>query len=103
MESENKNVFHPTHYNQKDRKECWDEMIEIFGKDAVIIFDCLNAYKYYYRKGLKDGNSYEQDSEKMENYMEHARKCMLSMDIGDGVSTGFVYRKINKVIEESED
>lgn len=36
MESENKNVIHPTHYNQKDRKECWDEMVKLFGKDAVL-------------------------------------------------------------------
>lgn len=74
MESESKNVFHPTHYNQSERKECWDEMIELFGKDAVLIFDVLNAYKYYYRKGFKDGNSCEQDTEKMRNYMNHAEE-----------------------------
>lgn len=102
MESENKNVFHPTHYNQKDRKECWDEMIEIFGKDAVIIFDCLNAYKYYYRKGFKDGNSCEQDAEKMENYMNHARDLMLPKTMVNKVDSNQIYLVMNNILEESE-
>lgn len=74
MNKDDRNVFHPKHYNQSKRKECWEEMIDIFGRDAVIIFDCLNAYKYYYRKGLKDGNPCEQDTEKMKNYMDHAEE-----------------------------
>lgn len=102
MESENKNVFHPTHYNQSNRKECWDEMVEIFGKDAVIIFDVLNAYKYYYRKGFKDGNSCEQDAEKMENYMNHARDLMLSKAIVDNVDSTMVYLVMKDILNESE-
>lgn len=67
-------VHHPSHYNKKDRKECWDEMIDIFGVGAVIIFDCLSAYKYYYRAGEKEGNPKEQDLKKIKEYMEHAEK-----------------------------
>lgn len=67
-------VHHPSHYNRTDRKECWDEMIDIFGVGAVIIFDCLSAYKYYYRAGEKEGNPKEQDLKKIQEYMEHAEK-----------------------------
>lgn len=67
-------VHHPSHYNRTDRKECWDEMIDIFGVGAVIIFDCLSAYKYYYRAGEKEGNPKEQDLKKIQEYMEHAEQ-----------------------------
>lgn len=65
-------VYHPDHYNRKDRKKCWDEMISIFVADAVVIFDCLNAYKYIYRAGTKDGEPEKQDLEKANNYIKHA-------------------------------
>ena len=67
------NVRHPKHYNLADRRECWDEMIEFFGKEEVAIFDVLNAYKYYYRRGNKDGNPREQDNAKIDAYMKHAK------------------------------
>lgn len=66
-------VDHPAHYNKEGRKECWDEMLDIFGPEAVGIFDVLSAYKYYYRAGLKDGNPSEQDKAKIDVYMEHAK------------------------------
>lgn len=64
-------VIHPEHYNQEGKKECWDEMVDLFGAQAVAIFDALNAYKYRYRAGLKEGNSTEQDTAKIDNYMRH--------------------------------
>ena len=70
---ENNLVIHPKHYNTEGRPECWEEMEEIFGKDAVMIFDILSAYKYYYRAGEKEGNPPEQDMAKIENYMNHAK------------------------------
>lgn len=39
-------VAHPKHYNQTGRKECIEEMRDRFGKNAVIHFCMLNAYKY---------------------------------------------------------
>lgn len=102
MESENKNVIHPTHYNRSERKECWDEMIELFGEDAVIIFDVLNAYKYYYRKGFKDCNSCEQDAGKMENYMNHARNLMLLKIGEEDVKSSRTYLIMQNILEESE-
>ena len=47
------NVDHPAHYKRKGRRECIDEMIEIYGPKDVIAFCELNAFKYEYRAGLK--------------------------------------------------
>ena len=74
-------VIHPKHYNKEGRRECWDEMLEIFGPDAVAIFDILSAYKYKYRAGAKDGNPTEQDLAKIRNYMNHAREIINKMPI----------------------
>lgn len=68
-----KNIDHPTHYNQEGRKECIVEMREKFGDIAVYWFCKLNAYKYDYRAGNKDGNSEEQDKAKSKWYDEYAK------------------------------
>lgn len=69
-------VVHPKHYNTEGRKECWAEMEEKYGPDAVIIYDCLCAYKYSYRAGLKDDESKEQDIKKMKFCLNHAGKLL---------------------------
>lgn len=69
-------VVHPKHYNKADRRECWDEMMELFGPSAVVMFDVLSAYKYYYRAGSKENNPEEQDLEKIKVYMEHAQRIL---------------------------
>lgn len=73
-------VNHPKHYNKSGRKECWDEMKGIFGIEAVIIFDVLSAYKYHYRAGEKEGNPKEQDKAKIQNYMNHAKALLDSLE-----------------------
>lgn len=73
-------VNHPDHYNKDGRKECWDEMLELFGAEAVVAFDVLSAYKYYYRCGSKDGNPTEQEKAKIRVYMEHASKLLSIYD-----------------------
>jgi len=45
---------HPSRYNREGRKECIDEMVDIFGLDATIQWSIMTAYKYRYRLGLKD-------------------------------------------------
>lgn len=67
-------VNHPAHYNVAGRKECIVEMEEIFGTEAVINFCELNAYKYRYRAGLKEGNSRIQDEMKAQYYEDYALK-----------------------------
>lgn len=46
-------VNHPSHYNLPDRKECIDEMIDIYGLDDVAKWCEITAYKYKYRAGHK--------------------------------------------------
>lgn len=105
MEDFEKNVKHPSHYNKEGRRECWDEMIELFGVDAVIKFDILSAYKYFYRAGLKDGNPAEQDIAKIKNYVNHARVLIDNDSENHALSsyfkayiTGNRERKLNDLI-----
>lgn len=67
-------VNHPEHYQREGRKECIEEMLGIYGKYKVIAFCELNAYKYDYRRGLKDGNSEEQDRLKAKWYRDKAEE-----------------------------
>jgi hypothetical protein len=54
------------HYNKPGRKECIEEMIEVFGVEDVKTFCLLNAYKYEYRHDLKGG---EEDMQKYKWYL----------------------------------
>lgn len=67
-ENENQNsdnVNHPFHYQGK--YECIDEMIALFGVDAVRCFCMCNVYKYRFRADRKNGS---EDIKKAEWYME---------------------------------
>ena len=59
------NVNHPSHYCKPGRKECIDEMLDLFGVEAVRDFCLLNRYKYQYRYDLKNG---AEDLQKADNY-----------------------------------
>lgn len=48
-------VNHPSHYNQ-GKYECIDVMAETFGKEAVLNFCKLNAFKYLWRAEDKNGH-----------------------------------------------
>jgi hypothetical protein len=58
-------VKHPGHYNAPGRRECIEEMIDVFGIEEARIFCKLNVYKYLYRHELKNG---EQDLQKANEY-----------------------------------
>lgn len=60
-------VNHPAHYTRY-KHECIDEMIAMFGVDAVKDFCRCNAYKYRYRAGAKGDAS--EDLKKAEWYMD---------------------------------
>lgn len=47
-------VNHPSHYCRPGRKECIDEMIDLYGIEATEQWRRMTAYKYHYRMGLKD-------------------------------------------------
>lgn len=55
-------INHPSHYNLPNRKECIDEMIDIYGLKDVAKWCEITAYKYKYRAGHKD--SLTQDVQK---------------------------------------
>lgn len=63
------NVNKPSHYMAR-KHECIDEMIALFGKDAVINFCICNAWKYRYRANYK-GNA-EEDLAKSDWYISKA-------------------------------
>ena len=48
----NDNVEHPKHYTNGSI-ECIDAMISAFGKEAVMIYCRVNAFKYIWRSDLK--------------------------------------------------
>lgn len=60
-------VNHPSHYNREDAMEAIDEMILVFGKEAVKNFCLCNVWKYRYRAADKNG---EIDLEKSDWYMK---------------------------------
>lgn len=68
-------VNHPDHYKQGG-KECIEVMVEEFGVDSVLAFCQLNAFKYRWRAGKKDGNSKEQDLAKAKWYDDYYEKLL---------------------------
>lgn len=65
-------VNHPSHYNIEGRKECIDEMIDIWGAENTALWCEMTAYKYQYRKGEKDGNPINQELVKIQWYLSKA-------------------------------
>ena len=61
------NVEHPKHYNREKGIECIEEMIEVFGIEAVKNFCLCNIWKYRYRAADKNG---EEDLDKSDWYMQ---------------------------------
>ena len=57
-------VNHPEHYQGK--YECIDEMVALFGVEAVIGFCKCNVHKYRYRASKKNG---QEDLDKADWYM----------------------------------
>lgn len=58
-------VDHPAHYQGKH--ECIDEMVALFGVDAVIGFCKCNVHKYRFRADAKNG---QEDLDKAGWYMD---------------------------------
>ena len=67
---ENNTIDHPLHYCQGGM-ECIDEMVVVFGKEAVKNFCLLNVWKYRKRALFKNG---EEDIKKSDWYMAKYRE-----------------------------
>jgi hypothetical protein len=65
--SEPDSVNHPSHYCQDGSMEAIDEMIAVFGVEAVKNFCLLNVWKYRKRAIFKNG---EEDLKKSDWYMK---------------------------------
>lgn len=68
-------VNHPNHYTNGGM-ECIDEMILVFGKEAVVHFCLCNAWKYRYRALFKNG---EEDMNKSHWYMKKYKELSESV------------------------
>lgn len=102
----NKNVEHPTHYNQPGRKECIVEMEEKYGAEATAIFCLTNSYKYLYRAGEKLDNPIKQDIDKAKWYFEYVNKLIGKYEIlflGDlRIEDTELYADIKKMLERAK-
>lgn len=59
-------VNHPSHY-KNNKYECIDVMLDVFGKEKVLAFCELNAFKYQWRANFKGTDI--QDKKKAEWYL----------------------------------
>lgn len=64
-------VNHPAHYEREGAMECINEMLLIFGKEAVMNFCLCNAWKYRYRASAKNGS---EDYSKSDWYIRKYRE-----------------------------
>ena len=70
MEADNIN---PKHYKNMS-VEVIDMMLSIYGKEKVKVFCELNAFKYRMRLGSKEGNSIEQEHNKIKWYEDKIKE-----------------------------
>jgi len=70
-------INHPKHYCREGGMECLEEMELVFGRDAVRTFCLLNAWKYRYRAGDKNG---AEDLKKSDWYMRKYRELAPAAD-----------------------
>lgn len=64
-------VNKPSHYNREGAMQCIEEMELVFGREALMYFCLLNAWKYRYRAADKNG---AEDIAKSDFYMNYYKK-----------------------------
>lgn len=94
-------VNHPVHY-QSNGKECIDLMVEKYGLRATINFCILNAFKYIFRCGKKEGNPDYQELNKAEWYLYWADKHNVFSDIETMTNILELQNKINNLRKDIE-
>lgn len=94
-------VNHPSHY-QNNGKECIDLMKEKYGLRATINFCILNAFKYIFRCGKKEGNPDYQELNKAEWYLNWAYKHNVFSDIETMTNILELQNKINNLRRDIE-
>lgn len=94
-------VNHPVYY-QNNGKECIDLMWEKYGLRATIDFCILNAFKYIFRCGKKEGNPDYQELNKAEWYLNWADKHNVFSDIETTINILELQNKINNLRRDIE-
>lgn len=94
-------VNHPVHY-QNNGKECIDLMLEKYGLRATIDFCILNAFKYIFRCGKKEGNPDYQELNKAEWYLNWADNHNVFSDIDTITNILELQNKINNLRRDIE-
>lgn len=87
-------VNHPSHY--QGEYECIDLMREIYGDEAVRWFCILNAYKYRFRAGKKEGNEWADDQKKAAWYEAYVMKNLSRNPYTDALN-------LKKLMEDNRD
>lgn len=93
----------PNHYKKAGKPECWEMMEQLFGREAVAIFDILNAFKYNYRAGDKPNNPAEQDLAKAQYYLGHALGLLDREDTLSPIKAEVIYNKMGEWLKNKED
>lgn len=89
-------VNHPIHY-QNNGKECIDLMVEKYGLRTTINFCVLNAFKYIFRCGKKEGNPDYQELDKAQWYLNWADKHNIFSNIEIRTNILELQNKINNI------
>ena len=96
-ESKKDVVNHPEHYEGSCSIECIEMMEAMFGKDSVIEYCCMNAFKYLWRYKFKNGL---EDINKAKWYINKADELLNGRENFDLVGVKVIYdiiiAKINK-------
>lgn len=91
-------INRPKHYTREGAMECIDEMLEIFGVEAVEWFCLCNVWKYRYRAADKNGS---EDIKKSDWYMAKYRELKGSFSRRKE-TTGSAERTHNKILQRSK-
>ena len=71
-------VNHPSHY-ETGKFECIDVMVEVFGREAMMSYCKINAFKYLYRCDRKNGS---EDIAKANWYLNKYKELEANNDKG---------------------
>lgn len=91
------NVSRPAHYTREGAMECIDEMLLVFGTEAVKNFCLLNAWKYRYRAAKKNG---DEDMRKSDWYMAKYRE--LEDNLGDRGKNAKPEHSVRKIFRRTK-
>lgn len=89
-------VDHPSHYNIPGKKECIEIMREEFGDRNTAIFCLMNSYKYLYRAGSKETESFEDDISKAIWYYDYVNEHLYSDITGNKVIK--LYKTVESIL-----